>query len=58
MLPDEGKISALVQCGSAGDYEDKAAVSYQKQVRYIRLQSLQWMIPTWTISIIMEKMFW
>ena len=31
---------------------------FQKQVRYIRLQSLQWMIPTWTISIIMEKMFW
>ena len=30
----------------------------QKQVRCIRLQSLQWMIPTWRISIITEKMFW
>ena len=27
MLPDEGKISEMVQRGSAGDYEDKAAVS-------------------------------
>ena len=27
MLPYEGKISALVQCRFAGDYEDKAAVS-------------------------------
>ena len=26
-LPDEGKISEMVQRGSAGDYEDKAAVS-------------------------------
>ena len=31
---------------------------FQKQARYIRLQSPQWMIPTWIISIIMEKMFW
>ena len=52
------KISEMVQRGSAGDYEDKAAVSSRNKVRYIRLQSLQWMIPTWTILIIMEKMFW
>ncbi len=42
----EGKISALVQCRFSGNNEDKEPVSYQKQVRCIRLQSLQWMIPT------------
>ena len=31
MLPDEGKLSALVQCGFAGDYEDKTAVSFRNR---------------------------
>ena len=37
---------------------DTRCYRIRKQVRSIRLQSLQWMIPTWKILIITEKMFW